>query len=198
MGGIITALTSGLETTSYLVEDVDEDIDEGMQEDIRHGLYTEDEFYYLVDVVSGEADTYEGMIAVAYEVLNRCRINNKSIDEVVTPKVYTGFDKNRLRIVPEDGIAKKAVLAVLRGEADNPIGNIQNHFGRINGYDIWFEPDKCASVIVIGEGSLRNVFFESPGSVHNKQTTKTDNAVLIYDNEKGEWLCEEYTNENIE
>ena len=177
-GGIICAKESGQEQSQT----------EEMEDGIGIELYTQKDFYYLVDVVSGEANTYDGMVAVAYEVLNRCRINGKTIEEVVTSGAYTGYSAEQFGIVPEDGIAKNAVLAVLTGEVDNPIGDIQYHFGKQEGFDLWCEADKCSNVIVIGEGPYRNVFYEPYGAVHNEKEQLTEDAVIIYDNTNKKWL----------
>ena len=101
---------------------------------------------------------------------------------------YTGYKDKNFGIVPEDGVARDAALAVLRGEADNPIGDIQYHFGKVDGFDIWCEADKCSSVIVIGEGAYRNVFYEPYGAVHNQQKQPTEDAIVIYDSTSKKWL----------
>lgn len=177
-GGIITAKESGQRIEFST-------INEEIEDAIRQGLCTLEDFYYLVNVVAREDTTYDGRVAVTYEVLNRSKINNKSIKDVVTQKdAYRGFDGSQYGVIDED--TAEVVLAVLKGKVNNPIGDIQYHFGKIEGYDVWCESSKCSSVIVIGEGDLRNVFYT--GTVHNMQTKKTDDAIVIYDSEKNEWL----------
>lgn len=149
------------------------------------------DFYYLVDVISGEANTYAGMVAVAYEVLNRCKDRGKSIkDLLLEDGGYAGFSIDRLKIVPEDNVARGAALAVLRKEVDNPIGEIKNHFGKVDNFDLWCEGSKCTSVIVIGEGPYRNVFYEPYGAVHNMQSEMTEDAIVIYDSNEEKWLLD--------
>ena len=167
--------------------------------DIEQGLYSKEDFTYLAFVVSGEAGTFEGYVAVAYEVLNRCNSRGKSVKEIVIEQgQYTCIKEYMKNLTSSeltdymdnfmsDDIIRGAVVAVLRGEAENPIGNIENHFGKINGYDVWYENKVCKTVIVIGEESFRNVFFYPPGSVHNKMSTKTDDAVVIYNSEESRW-----------
>lgn len=182
-GGIITPIESGQQVRIYYKN---EEIDE----DIRQGLYSREDFNYLAATVVGEANTYEGMVAVAYEILNRCKVQGKSVKEVCTAAgQYTGFRSELVGVSPDD-VVEGAVAAVLRGEVDNPIGDIINHFGRESGYDLWFESNACMKVIVIGEGPYRNVFFKPSGTVHNKLNNKTEDAIVIYDSDKGEWLFE--------
>ena len=190
-GGLIYPVTSGQEiivsneTVPIFYTEAE------IYSDIKKGLYTWEDFTYLVATVSGEADIYEGYVAVAYEVLNRCRLRGKSVKEIVTPdKQYTGFDESLVGIMPDDMMVRGAVVAVLRGEVENPIGDIEYHYGRVNGYDLWYDKETCKIVIVIGEGSLRNVFFEPYGSVHNMvniSTENKENAVVIYSNDDQEW-----------
>ncbi len=117
-------------------------------------------------------------------------MQGKSVKEVCTAAgQYTGFRSELVGIAPDD-VVEGAVAAVLRGEVDNPIGDIVNHFGRVSGYDLWFESSACTKVIVIGEGPYRNVFFKPSGTVHNKLNDKTEDAIVIYDSDKGEWLFE--------
>ncbi len=182
-GGLITPIDSGQKVRLYYT-------DEDIRSDIANKLYSEEDFYYLVDVLAGEANTYEGMVAVAYEVLNRCQASGKSIKDVLLAGGYTGFDVDRVGIIPEDSVARGAALAVLRKEVDNPIGDIQHHFGKVSNYDLWYERNKCTSVIVIGEGAYKNVFYEPYGSVHNMMSEKTPDAVIIYDSSKNKWLLD--------
>ncbi|MCH5259702.1 MAG: cell wall hydrolase [Lachnospiraceae bacterium] len=183
-GGIITPCESGQQTRLYY-------LDEDIERDIANGLYTWEDFLYLVDVIAGEANTYEGMVAVAYEVLNRCRDKNQSIREIVSASgQYQGFQQTNLGIIPEDGLARGAAIAVLRGEVDNPIGDCKYHFGKhgSGNYDIWCDQSKVTSVIVIGEAPFKNVFFEPDGSVHNqKSEIDTEEYFVIYDHTTGEW-----------
>ena len=189
-GGIITPVHSGQKSNEikrkyYTKEDV--------EHDIANGLYTAEDFYYLVAIVSHEADSYEGMVAVAYEILNRREQLRKSIKDNVTNKSqYRKYNSNRLNVMLEDE-AESAAVAALRGEVFNPIGDIINHFGRVDGYDIWFEDDTCEKVIVISneDESYRNVFYSPYGTVHNKVINKTKDAVVLYDHVNGKWLCEE-------
>ncbi len=180
-GGMIMPVDSGQQVRVYYK-------DEEIEKDIRNGIYTREDFNYLAATVVGEANTYEGMVAVAYEILNRCKEQGKSIREVCTaPSQYTGFKAEMVGVAPDD-IVEGAVAAALRGEVDNPIGDITNHFGRVSGYDLWYESNSCAEVIVIGEGPYRNVFFKPSGTVHNQQNEKTEDAIVIYDASEGKWL----------
>ncbi len=175
-GGLITPETSG-QRRYYKQRD--------KEEDIANGLYTNEDFLYLEATLAGESNTYEGMVAVGYEILNRCKKYGKNVKEVVTPKMqYTGFKAENLgKISNQD--ATDAAIAVLKNEVENPIGNITNHFGRINGYDLWCEGNVCTDIIVING----NVFYEPYGAGHNCQTTKTADAIVLYDSENGGgWL----------
>lgn len=83
---------------------------------------------------------------------------------------------------------KRAAEDVLKGNVDNPIGDAYYFFGRKNGYDLWVEADKASYVKEIGG----NVFYTDFGTVHNKmplsdQQKASDNIIIIYDAEKGDW-----------
>lgn len=179
-GGIITPVTSGQKVrTSYTIEDI--------ELDVANGLYTWEDFKYLAATLAGEANTYEGYVALVYEILNRCKSRGKSVKEVVTQHgQYTGFRESKVEVMPDD-LTGGAIIAVLRGEVDNPIGDCEYHFGRINGYDLWYEEKKCKIVIVIGNDKDKNVFFNPYGSVHNQKESKTDDAVVIYNHITGVW-----------
>lgn len=174
-GGLITLVTSG-QRRYYKQRD--------KEEDIAEGLYTDEDFEHLVATLAGEANSYRGMVAVGYEILNRCKRDGKSIKEVVSPKgQYTGFKKEHLGKISDEN-AIDAAIAVLRNEVENPIGNITNHFGRYEGYDLWYEKNACTDLIIING----NVFYEPYGAVHNKKATKTADAIVIYDSAKRKWL----------
>lgn len=180
-GGMITPVDSGQQVRIYYKS-------EEIEKDIRDGLYTREDFNYLVATVAGEANTYEGMVAVTYEILNRCKEQGKSIREIcMAPGQYTGFKSELVGVTPDD-VVEGAVAAALRNEVDNPIGDITFHFGRVSGYDLWCEGNSCVEAIVIGEGPYRNVFFKPSGTVHNKQNDKTEDAIVIYDASEGKWL----------
>lgn len=181
-GGIITPIDSGQQIRiDYTQEDIDADI--------LKGLYTQEDFDYLTATLCGEANTYAGYVAIAYEILNRCNSRGKSIKDIVTAhKQYTGFKSENVKKVTDNQVIGAAV-AVLRGEVDNPIGDIEYHYGKVSGYDLWYEDSKCKVVIVIGEGPYRNVFYK-PEGVHNMQPDKTDDYKVIYNGEEDKWLLE--------
>lgn len=188
-GGIIMPVNSGQKSNEikrkyYTKEEV--------ERDIENGLYTKEDFDYLVALVDEEADNYEGMVAVAYEVINRTKQFGGSIKDKVTEKGQYPECTPRKAMLEDD--AESAVVAALRGEVYNPIGDITNHFGRLNEYDIWFENDTCEKIVVISnqdDKSLRNVFFSPDGTAHNQVSRKTEDAVVLYDHENCKWLCEE-------
>lgn len=179
-GGIIMPVTSGQEQRkSYTKADMDSDI--------ARGLYTLEDFEYLVATLEGEANTYDEYIALVYEILNRCKSRSMSIQEVVTEKgQYTGFAKEKVGNTPDD-VTRDAIIAVLRGDVPNPIGDCEYHFGKITGFDLWYEETKCKIVVVIGDGKSKSVFYSPYGTVHNKAKTKTDDAVVIYNHKTGTW-----------
>lgn len=126
----------------------------------------------------------EGFIAVAYVVLNRAERDNKTIQEVADPSQFTGYDKDyNIDEIPEE--IKEAAKEVLCGTVENPIGDAYFFFGRINGYDLWIEADSCTYVKEVRGNVFYN--YDDFGKVHNMQTTKTEDALIIYDATAGAW-----------
>lgn len=69
-------------------------------------------------------------------MLNRQKRDGGSIKDIVTKKgQYKGYEKEERDEMWEDDV-ESAVVAVFRGEVYNPIGDLTNHFGKIDGYDV--------------------------------------------------------------
>lgn len=148
--------------------------------DIANGLYTQEDYSYLV-ALGGEASDYEGFYAVACSVRNRVQANGSSYKAVISARnQYSGYHTEELGN-PRNNDVKRAAVAVLRGGAST-VGSAQYFFGRVDGYDLWYSPSQVEeSPIVVGSGTYRNVFYTKYGSVHNKLQSKTADAVVLWD-----------------
>lgn len=148
--------------------------------DIANGLYTQEDYSYLV-ALGAEATDYEGFYAVACSVRNRVQTRGLSYKAIVSDSSqYSGYHTEEIGNPRNDDI-KRAAVAVLRGGAST-VGDAQYFFGRVEGYDLWYSPSQVSSTpVVVGTGINRNVFYNPYGSVHNKLPSKTADAVVLWD-----------------
>lgn len=159
--------------------------DEDIKADIANGLYTEEDYAYLVSI-GAESSYYEGFYAVACCVRNRVNSGGGSIKSVVTAAgQFAGYRADEVG-KPRNNEVKAAALAVLRG-GTSTIGTSRYFFGRVNGYDLWYESSKGPAPVVVGTGPYRNVFYPHYGYVHNSVEPKTPDAIIIYDASSGTW-----------
>lgn len=157
------------------------------EDDIAKGLYTREDLDYLV-ALAGEDRTYEGFYAVACCVRNRCQQLGKTVKEVITaPGQFTGYNTADIGNYSNKDVYN-AAIEVLRG-GKSTVKDYMFYFGRSNGYDIWYEANKCGSnvPIVVGTGPCRNVFYKNSGDVHNHVANKTSDAVTLYKDGVG-WI----------
>lgn len=154
--------------------------DTDIQKDIDAGLYTLEDYNYLV-ALGGESSSYNGFYAVACCVRNRVERNNSSYKiEVTKTGQFTGFHSNEVGN-PRNEAVKKAAIAVLRG-GESTIDDCYFFFGRKKGYDMWAEPD-IDKFYNVGN----NIYYNEYGKLHNQKNTKTDGAIIIYDNSSNTW-----------
>lgn len=154
--------------------------DPDIADDIKKGLYSKEDYDYLV-ALGGEQSSYQGFYAVACAVRNRVNQGGGSYKSVITaPGQFQGFNANEIG-KPKNDDVKRAAVAVLRG-GPSTVGSCRNFFGRVNGYDIWAEPN-VSEFYNIGN----NVFYPNFGEVHNKKNNKTSGAIIIYDASTGQW-----------
>ena len=195
IAGGVTAALLGVEpfvdVTITPSEDYEQDVEESngiSEEDINnsaneYGKYTEDDYKWLLGFY-GENTNCEGYIAVAYVVLNRAERDDMTIQEVAESKQFTGYRWNYdIDEVPDD--IKEAAKKVLNGTVENPIGDAYFFFGRKDEYDLWIEADECTYVKEVGGNVFYN--YEDYGKVHNMQTEKTEDALVIYDATAEKW-----------
>lgn len=155
--------------------------DADIQADIAAGKYTAEDYNYLVSI-GAESGSYEGFYAVACCVRNRVNNGGGSYKAVVTaPGQFAGFRSNEIGN-PRNENVKQAALAVLRGEPST-VGNATYFFGRVNGYHLWAEGTKCETFTNIGN----NIFYGPYGSLHNKKSSLTSDAIIIYDKDSKKW-----------
>lgn len=157
------------------------------EDDIAKGLYTREDLDYLV-ALAGEASTYDGFYAVACCVRNRCQQQGKTVKQVVTaPGQFTGYRSSDIGNYSNKDVCN-AAMEVLRG-GPSTIKDYMFFLGRANGYDIWYEANKCGSnvPVVVGTGAYRNVYFKKWGDCHNKVKNKTSDAVTLYKDGVG-WI----------
>lgn len=154
--------------------------DQDILDDIKNGLYTAEDYNYLV-ALGNESKSYNGFYAVACCVRNRVNANGSSYrSEVTKSGQFAGYDPNHVgRPLNED--IKKAAVAVLRG-GPSTIGDCYFFLGRVGGHDMWAEPniDKFYNV-------GNNIYFNGWGNVHNSKDNKTSGAIIIYDCKTGTW-----------
>ncbi len=148
---------------------------------------TED-WRYLVSV-GHESTSYEGFYAVASSVRNRVQQQNKSYRQIVTAaNQYQGYSSANIG-KPINNDVDRAAMDILKGGVSS-VKDYTMFFGRIGKNDIWYEADKCGSnipIIAAPSDNLHNVFYKSFGSVHNAKSTKTKDAVILYDGVTGKW-----------
>ena len=147
---------------------------------------TED-YRYLV-ALGQESKSYEGFYAVASSVRNRVKKQGKSYKQVVTQeKQYAGYSSDAIGN-PCNQEVDKAAVDILKGGASS-VGDSEFFFGRINGYDLWYEKNKVNKdpIVAAPDDKMHNVFYEKFGSVHNKQEEKTSDAYTIYDAKTRTW-----------
>lgn len=169
------------------IPDNEDVTDDEIQADVDKGLYTWEDYNYLV-ALGGEASDYEGFYAVACCVRNRVTAASSSYKAVVTKSgAFSGYNSSEIG-KPRNDDVRNAAIAVLRG-GPSTVSGYAFFFGRTNGQDIWYESSKVGSdlPIVVGTGDYRNVFYKSWGTVHNSVSTKTADAVTIYSNSENKW-----------
>ena len=157
--------------------------DDEVAKDIANGLYTADDYNYLV-ALGGESGSYDGFYAVACCVRNRVTASGgtQTIKDVVTaPGQFAGYNENEVG-KPRNEDVKQAAVAMLRGGAST-IGDCRYFFGRVTGYDLWAEPD-ISEFYNVGY----NIYYSEYGKLHNKKNNKTAGAIIIYDNSTKTWL----------
>ncbi len=152
-----------------------------------YARFTMDDYKDLL-AFAGEANNYDGFVAVAYVVLNRAIADDMTIQEVGKAKGFRAYKENYDMEDVSEG-AKQAAADVLMGVAENPIGDAYYFFGRITGYDLWVERNNCTYVKEVAG----NVFYREWKTVHNKsplteEQKKSDDIIIIYDGTKNEWL----------
>lgn len=153
--------------------------------DIAAGKYTREDYNYLVSI-GMESGSYEGFYAVACCVRNRVNSGGGSYRNVVTaPGQFAGFRTSDIGNPRNENI-KQAAVAVLRG-GPSTVGGSKYFFGRVNGYDMWVESSKCDTCANIGG----NVFYGANyGTVHNKKTSLTSDAMIIWDSSESKWYLQ--------
>ncbi len=168
--------------------------DAEIQEMILQGLFTEEDFNYLVSCARECPYDYDGYYAVASCIMNRLHENPKynSIKEVVTEAgqfegyadPYSQWSLWNKYCTPE---VKAAAVNVLLGGESN-IGRCTYFRGRVSGHDMW--ADKDISEFYVWGG---NVFYttadRSEGNViHNANGEVCPaSGILIYSYQTGEW-----------
>lgn len=153
-----------------------------MDKHIKNGLYTKEDYDYMVSI-GKENPNYKGFLAVAYSVINRKNFWKKSIKDIVSKKgQFAGFLKDEIG-KPRNNQVKLAAISALANIERNPIKNSTYFFGRVNGYDLWYESSKVTYLKEVSG----NVFYneKSYGKVHNMLSNKTSDAIIIYDVNKG-------------
>lgn len=159
--------------------------DADIQKDIEAGLYTWEDYSYLV-ACGGESTNYEGFYAVACCIRNRVNRRNSTYKiQITAPSQFMGFSEDEIG-KPRNEEVKQAALAVLRG-GPSTIGDGEYFFGRVNGHYMWAEGTKCDNFSNI----KNNIYYYPYGTLHNGGKTKqdlTDDAIIIYDHVAGKWL----------
>lgn len=153
--------------------------DPDILEDIKKGLYTEEDYNYLV-ALGGESSSYEGFYAVACSVRNR--VNNKGTSykaEVTAPNQFAGYNQSEVGN-PRNNDVKRAAVAVLRG-GPSTVGNCVFFFGRRSGHDMWAE-SSCPEFYNVGG----NIYYQSWGQLHNTGTY-SGNGILIWKSSEQKW-----------
>lgn len=165
--------TPGVTSTPDIGEIADADI----QADIAAGLYSAEDYSYMV-ALGGESGSYEGFYAVAWCVINRARANGTSIKAEVTKSgQFSGYHQNEVNN-PRNEDIKRAAVAALRG-GESSIGDSVFFFGRRDGHDLWAEPN-IPAFYNIGN----NVYYKKWGDLHNTGRCP-DGGILIYS--EGTW-----------
>ena len=152
-----------------------------------YARFTMDDYEDLL-AFAGEANNYDGFVAVAYVVLNRAIADDMTIEEVGQAKGFSAYNENYDINDVSEG-AKQAAADVLMGVAENPIGDAYYFFGKITGYDLWVERNNCTYAKEVAG----NVFYREWKSVHNmssltEEQRKSDDVIIIYDGENDKWL----------
>lgn len=151
---------------------------EDIEADISNGLYTLEDFSYLV-ALAGESGSYDGFYAVASSVRNRVNspryVGNTYKAIITAANQYTGYSSSRVANpynASTDVI--RAAVDILRG-GESSVGSCCSFFSydRSYNYDIWAE----AGVEFYNWGG--NIFHN--GGVHNHVLNKTAGAVIIWD-----------------
>lgn len=125
---------------------------------------------------------------MAYVVLNRAIDKDRTIKEVGLAGGFNAY-KEQYDINDISDGAKQAAADVLMGVAENPIGDAQYFFGKIPGYDIWVDRNKCTYAKEVAG----NVFYLEWKSVHNmysltEEQRKSEDIIIVYDGENDKWL----------
>ncbi|MCL2253285.1 MAG: cell wall hydrolase [Lachnospiraceae bacterium] len=167
--------------------------DEEIRALIASGLFSQQDYEYLA-ALSKEATSYETYYAVACNVRNR--VNHSSFPdtykEVVTSGAYSGYVSVDVGIGNQSNRSiVNATVAVLLG-GDSTISDYIYFFGRYGNNNIWYRAEKVGDnlPIVIGDGTLRNVYYKEWKTVSNANDAAIENtsdAVIIYDSSTKTW-----------
>ena len=180
-------------------EVIEIDIDARVEEHIKNGDFTREDFLYLTSVGQEGFTTYEGFHAVGSVVMNRLESNPNysSIKEVVmAANQFNGFHdpysdtKRYQRYCTEE--VKAAAIDLLLGD-ESSVGSCIYFYGRVPGYDMWAESSIDEFYVING-----NVFYNGgkENKVHNQQTARPEDAIVIYDHLRDVWLYDHYIGVN--
>ena len=139
------------------------DISDDIQDDIKNGLYTLEDYSYMVAVMSSEAlGDLEGSVAVGYCVIYRSQKNHATIKSVVTAAGQFASPWYNYINKPKNDIVHKAAILVLRGEVENPVPECYFFFS-------------ASAVTCYKPGTFHknvggNMFYKQWGDIHTKHT----------------------------
>ena len=139
------------------------DISDDIQDDIKNGLYTLEDYSYMVAVMSSEAlGDLEGSVAVGYCVMYRSQKNHATIKNVVTAAGQFASPWYNYINKPKNDIVHKAAILVLRGEVENPVPECYFFFS-------------ASAVTCYKPGTFHknvggNMFYKQWGDIHTKHT----------------------------
>lgn len=144
--------------------DVDlSEISDDIEDDIADGIYTLEDYSYMVAVMSSEAlGDLEGSVAVGYCVMYRSQKNHATIKNVVTaPGQFASPWYNYINKPKNDTVHKAAIL-VLKGEIENPVPECYFFFS-------------ASAVTCFKPGTFHknvggNMYYKQWGDVHTKHT----------------------------
>ena len=139
------------------------DISDDIQEDIKDGLYTLEDYSYMVAVMSSESlGDLEGAVAVGYCVMYRAQKNHATVKNVVTAAGQFASPWYNYINKPKNDTIHKAAILVLRGEVENPVPECYFFFS-------------ASAVTCYKPGTFHknvggNMFYKQWGDIHTKHT----------------------------